>query len=79
MSKSEGGVEIPAETIAAMGGGAAAAGYSDPYAQAGGYYDAYGNWISYPASQPASGNPGMQPGMQVKPGDWRCPSCSNVK
>ena len=23
--------------------------------------------------------PGAQPGMQVKPGDWQCPSCTNIK
>ncbi len=51
------------------GGGGYGGGYADPYGYGGGYGGGgYG-----------SADPGMQRNMQLKPGDWRCPACYNVK
>lgn len=77
IAKADGGQEIPAEVIASMqastgygagGGGGYGGGYADPYGYGGGYGGGY-----------TSADPGMQRNMQLKPGDWRCPACYNVK
>lgn len=33
----------------------------------------------YSAGYGGGADPGLQPGQTIKPGDWKCGSCGNVK
>lgn len=52
----------------------------DPYgASYVGGYAAGGYGAPPPVPRSERGRPGLQAGQTVRPGDWRCTSCSNVK